>query len=427
MRGPLWLVKLLIRSRLARLIPAVHRLVDGGADFLHYCSDRVLTLPHQELLDAAPFLEKRGADVIDLSVAAPQFDLLASGTTKLPADQRGYPPPLGLPELREAVASKLRGDNGLSLAPAEEVLITHGATAALTVALDTFLNPGDRVVLFDPTYLLYPLAVRNRRGRILWVPTAGDRGQIRFSLAVLVRALRQAKLLILNSPANPTGGVFTPEDLEQIAWWCDRHDVLIFSDEVYERYQYDGPLISIGALPKARFRTLTAGSLSKSHALAAYRVGWLAAHRHLARACAATLAVQQPFVSTLCQQLALAALRLPAESFAPIRAEFAARRQYVLERLRAMGLKPAWPAGAFFVWVPVGSFRVSGRTFAERLLREKRVLVLPGELFGPSGHDHIRISYAAEDGRLREGLNRLAEFLRDIAPVALPAALGRAA
>ena len=419
MAYPLWLARLLVRTGIARWIPAVNRLTDGGVQFLHYYSDRVLMSPNQELREVLPLLSARGTDLVDLSLGAPRFDLLPAGTTtKLPVDQRGYPPPQGLPELREAVAQKLHDENGVSVASGEEVLITAGAGAALSLALDTFLSPGERVVLFDPCYMMYQPAIRNRRGRITWLPTRTERGGIRFALDGLARALRRAQMIVVNSPANPTGGAIAPEDLEQIAWWADRHDVLIFSDEVYERYQYDGPFVSIGSLPKARARTLTANSLSKSHALAAYRVGWLAGHRHLLRPCAMTALCQSAFVPTVCQQLALSALRLPAEAFLPVRKDFQSRRLYVHERLQAIGFQPSWPAGGFFFWVPVKSFGMTGQAFAERLLREKRVLVLPGDLSGPSGKQMIRISYAGDDGRLREGLNRLADFVRALAPAA---------
>jgi aspartate/methionine/tyrosine aminotransferase len=413
---PLFLARLLIRTGIARHLPAVRRLTDGGGDFLHYYSDRVLAAPHAELREAAALLERYGPEVIDLALGAPRFDLVPSASTKLPADRRGWPPPWGLPELRGAVAETLLAERALAVSPADEVLITHGAAGAFAVALDTFVNPGDRVVLFEPTSPLYPLALRPRRARVRWVPARTEEGRIRFPLDLLDRALRGARLLVVNDPSNPTGGVFAPEDLEQIAWWADRHDVLLFSDEVFERYRYDGAGSSLGTLPRARRRTLTAGSLSKGHALAAARVGWLTGHRHLLRPCAVTAALHSPFVPTLCQQIALAALGQGDEAFGPIRAEFESRRHYGFERLQGMGLSPAWPGGGFFFWVPTWQLGMTGREFAEQLLRAKGVVVTPGEQFGPSGAAYVRLSYAAEDGRLREGLGRLGDFLRELRP-----------
>jgi aspartate/methionine/tyrosine aminotransferase len=208
--------------------------------------------------------------------------------------------------------------------------------------------------------------------------------------------------------------VVAAEDLEQVAWWADRHDVLILSDEVFERYRYEGQAVSIGALPRALRRTLTAGGVSKGHALAAARVGWLAGHRHLLRPCLATAALRSPFVPTLSQQVALAALRTGPEAFARIRSEFESRRRYAFERLRALEMNPGWPAGAFFLWVPVWEWGLNGRQFAERLLRAQKVRVTPGDLFGPSGPAYVRLSYAAEAGRLQEGLNRLGAFVQGL-------------
>ncbi|HEY7314910.1 MAG TPA: pyridoxal phosphate-dependent aminotransferase [Gemmataceae bacterium] len=411
-RQPLFLLKLLIQTGLARLLPGVQRRLGGGANFLRYYSNRLLTSPLWELECAADSLETQGTDVLDLAQGFPCFDMLPSAGTKLPADRRGWPPFAGLPELRSAVAEKLLRDNALAFNPAGEVHITAGALGAVQTVLDAFVNRGDRVVLFDPCSPLYPLLVGARQARVRWLSTWTDNGRTRFRIEHLAQALRGARLLVLNSPANPTGGVLTPEDLEQIAWWADRNDVLILSDEVFERYHPDGPRVSIGTLPRARQRTLTAGSVSQGYALASARVGWLAAYRHLLRPCLLTAALRSPFVPTVSQQIALSALRCDPAEFEPIRAEFASRRRYGYERLRGMELNVVWPAGGFFLWAPVWERGVSGRRFAEGLLHDHKVRVTPGDLFGPSGAGYIRISCAIDDGRLQEGLNRLAEYLQ---------------
>jgi aspartate/methionine/tyrosine aminotransferase len=411
---PFFLTKLLIRSGIARFLPSVRRLTDGGGSFLHYYSDRVLASPLRELREASAFLDVHGPDAIDLSLGAPRFDLVPSASTKLPADRRSWPPPGGLHELRSAIADKLHADQQLTFHPIEEVLITPGAGGAFNFLLDTFLNPGQRVVLFDPTSPLYPFALRHRRARLRWIPTWMEEGRIRFRYEHLVKAMHGAQLIILASPNNPTGGVFTAEDLEQITWWANRRDVLIVHDTAFERYQYEGDRTGIGTFPRARRRTLILGSVSKGHALASARVGWLAGYRHLVRPCALSAALQTALVPTLCQQLALTALRQGDDAFAPLKEEFASRRQYTYERLQALGLKPDWPAGAFFFWFSVQPLGLSGREFAERLLRSTKVLVSPGKFFGPSGTGQVRLSYAAEDGRLREGLTRLGEWMKNL-------------
>ncbi len=412
MAYPLLLAKLLVKLGAASCLPGVRRLLDGPATALRHCSDRLLCAPLSDLAPLAEVLAPAAADVIDLAQGSPRFDLLPSGTNKLPADRRGWPPVAGLPELRQAVAAKLLSDNNVAVDAAGEVLITAGGLGALHTALDAFVNAGDRVVVADPTSPIYPLAIRTRRAKISWLMTWLEDGRTRFRLDHLAKALRNAKMLILT--ANPTGGVIAPEDLEQIAWWAEKFDVLLFSDEVFERFQHDGEQVSLATLPKARSRTLTAGSVSQGHALAAARVGWLAGPRTLVRPCLATAALRTPFVPTLSQQVALAALRTDVAAFEAIRETFDSKRHYVGERLRAMGLNPGWPAGAYFFWVPVWEMGKSGRLFAEALLREKKVLLTPGDLFGPSGTGYVRLSYAADDGRVHEGLERLAEFVEGV-------------
>ena len=419
---PLFLSKLLIKSGLARYLPGVQRLTDGGAAFLHYYSDRILTAPRADLGRAAVLTEQVAPDAIDLSLGTPRFELPMPAGPRLTLDRRGWPPPAGLPELRAAVAERLLLDHQLAVNPTDEVLVTAGAAGALQVVLDAFLNAGDRVVLLAPTSPLFVLALRARRARLRWLASWMEDGRLRFRLDELDRALRGARLLILATPNNPNGGPIAPEDLEQIAWWAGRRDVLVYSDEAFSRFHFEGERVSPGTLERLRRRTLTAGSVSKSHALASLRVGWVAGHRHLIRPCLLAAALRTPFVATICQQTAVAALRQPPEAFDAILAQFAARRRYAFERLSGMGLKPAWPAGGFFFWVPVTQTGLSGRDFAGQLLRERRVQVTPGDLFGPSGTGHVRLSCATEEGRLREGLNRLADFLRELNPTGVPLA-----
>jgi aspartate/methionine/tyrosine aminotransferase len=415
---PFWLVKALVRTGIARWLPPVRCRLDGGAAYLRYLGDRCLATPLDDLAGLAAFWQAESPDAIDLALSAPRLDVAPSAVPRTAAG-RGYPPPGGLPELRAAVADRLH-ERGLAVSPVDEVLVTAGAAGAFFAALDTFVNPGDKVVLFDPTSPLFRLGLLHRRARVRRVPVTAEDGRVRFGMEPFTKALPAAKLLVLADPATPTGGVFAPEDLEQIAWWANKYDVLIYVDESFERFRYEGDPTCLGALAAAKRRALMAGGVSKGHGLAAARVGWLAGYRHLIRPCAATAALSAPFVATAGQQAALAALRAGEAAFAPVREEFAAKRRYAYERLRGLGLEPAWPAGGFFLWLPVAPLGLSGRAFAERLLAEKRVLVTPGELYGPGGAGHVRVSYAADDGRLREGLCRLAEFVTELRKPAAP-------
>ena len=285
------------------------------------------------------------------------------------------------------------------------MFVTHGATAAYTSVLDAFVNPGDRVVLFDPCSPLFSLGARSRRADVRWVPTSNENGRCRYSPKLFEYAMRRAKLLVLAVPANPTGACFGPEDLDHIVKLAARYDVLVFSDE---SFRSEG--CSLATLAGGERRVLTAGSVSQGWGLGSVRVGWLAGPRHLVKACALTANLHAPYVPTLCQQIAARALAEPIESADRYRE----KRQYALDSLRGLRLEPECPAAGYFLWLPVAGLGLTGRAFAERLLKEQRVLVGPGCAFGPSGVNHVRISLAIEDGRLREGLSRFAAFVRSL-------------
>jgi aspartate/methionine/tyrosine aminotransferase len=398
-------------------------LTDGGTAALRYYSDKVLAAPAEELLDPAYFPGPPGQEVIDLNLPAPRMESTVS-PTRLSTDRRGTPHPWGTADLRNTLADLYVRRDGRAVDPDGEVLVTHGATAAYAAALDAFVNPGDRVVLFDPTSPLFTLGAKSRRAAIRWVPTWTEEGKCRYLVSSFERAMRRAKLLVLASPGNPTGACFRSEDLEHIAWIASAYDVLVYLDESFSRFQYDGRGRSLAILPGAEKRVLTVGSVSQGWGLGPLRVGWLAGPKPLVQVCAVTASLSAPYVPTVCQQLAARVVAEPDAEFAPTLDQFRRRRQYVCDRLKAMGLEPEWPGGGYFVWAPVtglcpqapttGPTSLTGRAFAERALKEQQVLVGAGCVYGPSGPGHIRVSFATDDGRLREGLARLATFVTSL-------------
>lgn len=407
---PLWLTKLLIRTRLARFSRRARRLTDGGSSYLRYYSDRVLTAPVEELLDPAYFPDTAGPGVFDLNQPAPRS---ASGVSlgRFTAERGGNPPASGLSELRTAIAARYHRIDGRKVDAATEVLVTHGATGALTAALDAFVNPGDRVVLFDPSSPLFALGLASRRARVRWVPTWTEDGRCRYVLREFEQAMRGATMLVLSDPGNPTGGVLSDEELDHIAWIAAAYDVLVYADESFSRYRFDARGKCFGKLPGADRRILTAGSMTQEFGLGSLRVGWLAGPRHLVRACGLTQNLNAPFVPVVCQQAAARALAETDTEFGTSLDHLRRKRDYAVERLRAMGLEPDSPAGGYFLWAPVAGLGMDGRAFAERLFREERVQVGPGCVYGPSGAGHVRVSVAGDDGRLREGLSRMAAFV----------------
>jgi aspartate/methionine/tyrosine aminotransferase len=417
---PLWLTKLLIRTRLAGWTPRARRLADGGTAYLRYYSDRVLTAPVEELTDSAIVPDAPAFDVLDLNQPTPDAPPARGAVSVGRTDARSAPGrvPVTLPELRAAVADRYR-DAGRVLPSDADVFATHGATGAFAAALDAFVNPGDRVVMFDPCSPLFALGAKSRHAKVRWIPTWVEDGRCRYIAAEFEKAMRGAKMLVVSDPGTPAGGCLSNEDLEHIAWIAGGYGVLVYLDESFSAFRYGERPRALAAMPGADRVTLTAGSVSQEFGQPGVRVGWLAGPRHLVRACQLTANLSAPYVPPVCQQ---AAARLLSERpSAEVRERFAAKRRYAFDRLRAMGFEPELPGGGYSIWLPVSSLGLDGRAFAERLLKEERVMVGPGVAFGPSGAGHVRVSFAADDGRLREGLNRMAAFVARLkTPAPLP-------
>lgn len=396
--------RLLVRTGLARFSSAADRLTGGGRKFLRYYSDRVLAAPVEELADPATFPAAE-PDALDLNRAAPPVEAFSGG--RPPGYHFGTAAVSGDAALRNAIAERC----GRAVNPDGEVCVTHGATAGFAAVLDAFVNPGDRVVLFDPCSPLFALGAKSRRAKVRWVPTWTEDGKTRFVTEGLARAMRGAMLLVIADPTNPTGGTLTAEGYEQIAWLARRQDVLVYVDECFGRYHYGDTRPDVAATPGMEHRLLTAGSVTQGYGFGSSRVGWVTGPKHLVKAVSLMANLSAPFVAPACQQAALKALTAAESLFRPTLELFTRKRDYTVERLRAMGLEPATPTGGYTCWVSVAGLGVNGRQFAERLLKEKRVLVGPGCAFGPSGTDFVRVSFAEEDGRLREGLTRMAQFV----------------
>jgi aspartate/methionine/tyrosine aminotransferase len=425
MSYPTWLLKLLIRTRLAGFVPAINHLTEGAGPFLAYYSRQALRVPRPDLLALDRLREPLGPDVIDLGPAVPVFDGLDSGKPILPFGRSGCPDPRGALDLRHALSRHLADELNIEASPLDGIVTTPGEAAALDTVLGAITNPGDRVVITDPCPPVYRLALRNRGLRIKRLRTWMDGGHTHFRDKSLSRSLRGSTVLLMASPDSPTGGTLATEELDQIAWWAHRRDVVVIDDAAFARFRYDGDAARLAHMPKLARRTLTIGSLSKTHGALAARIGWIAGHRHLVRPCALVGSIPASTVSPLAEQSAISTLAHGMAAFAPIQAEFRRRRRYVHDRLKAVGMTPPWPSGGFFFWISVTGFGITGTEFADRLLTAKRVRVWPGNVFGPSGNSRVRLSYGGDPGRLREGLNRFCEFVAEMnnaAPAVRPAA-----
>lgn len=357
-------------------------------------------------------------DVISLGVGEPDFvtpwRIREAGIYALEHGYTTYTGNAGLPRLRELICADLASRYDAHYDPATECLVTSGVSEGLDLALRVLLNPGDEVLVPEPSYVAYQPCVRFAGGTPVGVPTRAQDGFLIDVDALAAAVTPRTKAVLLGSPANPTGAVQPPEVLRALVALAERYDLYLLSDEIYERLTYVGTHTCLGALPGARERTVVLGGFSKAQAMTGWRVGWLAAPRAIAELC---LRVHQytmlcaPHVS---QVAAVEALSGAQGEVAEMVADYDRRRRVFVKGLRDAGLECPEPEGAFYAFPSIAASGLDAETFAERLLREESVAVVPGGVFGPSGEGHVRCSYATALSQLEVAVERIADFLRRV-------------
>lgn len=371
-------------------------------------------------------LLRAGADIVGFGAGEPDFPtpehVKEAARAALREDRTRYTVVAGVPELREAICRKLERENGLRYAP-DEVLVSAGSKHALFNAVAALCEEGDEVLIPSPYWVSYPEQVRYCGGVPVFVPTDPERGFRPRAADVAAALTPRSRLLILNSPNNPTGAVAEPGELQAIARLAVERDLWVISDEIYEHIVYEPARhVSIAAFPGMRERTVVVGGVSKAYAMTGWRLGWAAGPRPVIRAMADLQGQVTSNASTISQYAALAALEGPQEPVRAMVAEYRRRRDYALARLRGMpGMRCTEPDGAFYLFVSVegllgrrlgGLELTDGDAVAAALLEHARVAVVPGSGFGLPGY--IRISYACSLERLREGLDRIEAALRQV-------------
>ena len=360
-------------------------------------------------------LEAAGRPVTFLTVG--DHDVLASAgiVERMIASARsgalGYAASPGTPALRAAVAARVAAVTGAPAGP-ENVVVTTGGQAALFAAMQAALDPGDACVLIDPWYATFPMTVRAAAGRVVSVPARPERGFAPDPAEIdAVAAASGARALLVNSPNNPTGAVYPRAVMEGVAAVCRARDLWLISDEVYDALSFDAPHLSPRSLPGMAERTLVVGSLSKSHAMTGFRIGWVAGP---AETCA--LVADHAIAATygapgFIQAAALHALTAEPEAEATIAARYRRRRDAALAVFEGGDVVGAHrPAGAMYLMLDVRAACPSGEDFALRLLEEEGVAVMPGESFGPAAAGHVRVALTIPDEALLAALRRLRAF-----------------
>lgn len=348
-------------------------------------------------------------DCVRLTLGEPDFDtpapIRASVAPALDAGKTHYIANNGEPGLREKIAAFERERHGLDYG-AEDVIVTTGATEAIFIALFGILNPGDEVIIPQPTFVLYEQIVNLCRGVMIPLPTGADGYQIR-SGALDACITPRTKAILLNSPNNPTGTVYDRESLEAVYAAVKERDIFVVCDDVYRSLCYDVEYHSFAEYADLREKLLVVQSFSKSYAMTGWRMGWLLSDASVRE----RLELVHQFLVTSTpapfQDAGVIALDQDPE---PMVAEYRRRRALVVRRLRDMGLDTLEPAGAFYIFPSIAKYGVDSTTFCTRLLREAHVAVTPGAAFGAD--DHIRLSYCCGMPELEKGLDRLERFLR---------------
>lgn len=372
------------------------------------------------VMQEARQLQAEGRELVSLMRGQPDtptpLPVIEAAERALRAGRTGYADQQGEPELRRAIAEKLKREHDLTYDPASEILVTDGATAGISLAFAALLQPGDHVLLPDPIYDAYDSVIALWGGR-----TVGARATIRdgrFSIdreALEAACIPATRALLLNTPWNPVGTVFTREELSACLDFAKAHDLFVISDEIYEALIYDGRRhVSPASLSDdARGRTLLVNSLSKTYAMTGWRVGYCAGPAELIQAMLLVYQQWSRGPATFVQDAAAAALRLDAAWTRDLAAEYQARRDRTSAALMGIpGVTPLSPEGGLFVMLDVRGLGLPSDEVRRRLLHDSGIVLIHGAAYGPGGEGTLRVSFAAGGAALERGLERLGDALR---------------
>jgi aminotransferase len=357
-------------------------------------------------------------DVISLGIGEPDFDtpwhVRESTVFALERGVTHYTSNLGYLDLRRALGRYVRKAFGAEYNPEDEVLITVGVSEALDLALRALINPGDEVLYHEPCYVSYRATILFARGVPRAVETRAENG-FRLTRAMLeAKVTPRTKVLMLNFPNNPTGGIMSRGDLEDIAAFVRERDLIVITDEIYGELTYDAPHISIVSLPGMRDRTIFLHGFSKAWAMTGFRLGYACGPAELIEAMMKVHQYTMLCASSLSQKAALEALARPESDIAEMLEEYRRRRNYIAGALADIGLECHRPLGAFYAFPSIAKLGLSARDFALKLLREEKVAVVPGTAFGDCGEGFVRCAYATSMENLKEAMVRVGRFVKKI-------------
>lgn len=356
-------------------------------------------------------LKSQGKDIISFSLGEPDFTtpghIIEAAKASLERGETHYTPSPGIPELRKAIAQKLKNDNNIEVEPGS-IIVTPGAKQAIFEVILSVLTEGDETVLFDPAWVSYDPCVMLAGAKTVWVPTDADKGFTPLNLAEYIT--KKTKLIIVNSPCNPTGGVYGRDTIKEIADIAVDKNIPVLSDEIYEKIIYDKKHISIGSMDGMQDLTITVNGFSKAYAMTGWRLGYVSAPKEIYEQMLKLHSHSVSQATSFVQYAGIAALQGDQACVADMVREFRIRRDLLVRGLNKIGIKCNMPDGAFYAFADVSEFG-SGEKVAETLLNKAFVATTPGSAFGEAGNDFIRISYATSQERIKEALKRIEAVL----------------
>lgn len=378
--------------------------------FLSNVVGKIEASPTVSLNDKATQLRAQGRKILAFGGGEPDFDTPAKVTEEaiklLRAGDTHYASSQGQMIARKSIANKLKNRNGIDADPSQ-IIVTPGAKFALYLAITALLNPGDEMMIFEPAWVSYRQIANLTGATTVAVPLSADNNYLVTKEAVEKYITPRTKLILINNPCNPTGRVWTKEELDVIADAAVEHDLLILSDEIYERLIYDGEHISIGSFERVKDRVITVNGYSKSHAMTGWRLGYVMANDVLIKAMLKLNQQVLSCVNSFCQDAIIAADDCE-EDLARFLAEYRRRRDYIADAFNSLeGFTCVAPQGTFYLMPQITIPGKDGWAMTDELLDKCDILVAPGAIFGECASNHIRLSYATAMETIEEAVERM--------------------
>ena len=378
-------------------------------------SQKVATLPPsgiRKFFDLLACME----DVISLGIGEPDFvtpwHIREAGIYSLEKGYTMYTSNAGMPELRQELASYLERHYDVSYHPEDEILVTAGSSEGLDLVLRAIINPGDEVIIPNPCYVAYPADIILAGGVPIAVHTNEENNFVAQGADIEARVTKRTKAILIGYPANPTGAIMPRKEAHAIAELAKKHDLLVISDEIYARLVYGAEHVCFPSLPGMKKRTILISGFSKSHAMTGWRIGYVAADRRFIQALTKIHQYTLLCAPVMTQMATIEAIRNGESDVENMVQEYNTRRRFMVKKLNEIGLSCFEPKGAFFAFPSIKATGMNSEEFAEKLLLEEKVAVVPGIAFGSSGEGFVRCCYATSLPNIEEALRRMGRFVR---------------